>query len=422
MTNDQIIKQSIEEIELMAPVGSYESLMAALQAGAGSVYFGIEKLNMRAKSSVNFTLADLTKISSIAKDNHIRTYLTVNTVIYDEDMVLMKEIIDAAKANGITAIIASDQAVISYARSAGVEVHISTQVNISNIEAVKLYSHFADVMVLARELKLSQVAEINRQIREQQIKGPSGNLVRTEIFVHGALCMAISGKCYMSLHEYDHSANRGECLQTCRRSYLVKDKETGYELEIDHEYIMSPKDLCTISFIDLILGAGVSVLKIEGRARPPEYVRTVTACYHEAICSYFEDTYTTEKIQDWETRLSAVFNRGFWEGYYLGRKTGEWSKVYGSRATRKKVYIGKATNYFSNIRVAEFLLEAGGLQLDDEIMITGPTTGVIESKVSELRLDTGNVNEAKQGDVISLPLGEHIRRADKLYKLVNVLY
>jgi len=409
------------DIELMAPVGSWESLMSAIQAGAGSVYFGIEKLNMRAKSSVNFTLGDLEKITAIARSNRIKTYLTLNTVVYDEDISLMKEIIDAAVANGITAVIASDQAAINYARLAGIEVHISTQVNISNIEAVKFYSHYADVMVLARELNLQQVAGITREIRNSNITGPSGNLARIEVFVHGALCMAISGKCYMSLHEHNLSANRGSCLQTCRRSYIVTDSETGYELKIDNEYIMSPKDLCTIGFIDKILDAGVTVLKIEGRARPAEYVKTVTECYHEAIDSYFDGSFGEEKIKAWEKKLATVFNRGFWDGYYLGRKMGEWSKTYGSRATIRKVYIGKATNYFANIGVAEFLLEAGGLQVGDEILITGTTTGVIETRVKELRVELQNVNEALKGMHISVPIGQKVRRSDKLYKVVSAI-
>ncbi|MCX6258413.1 MAG: U32 family peptidase [Bacteroidia bacterium] len=406
----------------MAPVGSWESLAAAIQAGAGSVYFGIEKLNMRAKSSINFTIDDLQKIVSICNEKNIKTYLTLNTVIYNDDVELMKTIVDAAKVNGITAIIASDQSVIYYARSVGMEIHISTQVNISNIEAVRFYAHFADVMVLARELSLRQVAEITRQIKEQQIKGPSGKLVRIEIFVHGALCMAISGKCYMSLHEYNHSANRGSCLQTCRRSYIVTDKESGYELEIDNEYIMSPKDLCTIGFLDLVMEAGVEVMKIEGRARPPEYVKTVTVCYREAIDSYFDKSYSAEKIKAWEQRLATVFNRGFWEGYYLGEKMGEWSRIYRSGATRRKQYVGKVTNYFSNIGVAEFLLEAGALQVGDEILVTGPTTGVVETQIIEMHLDNGSVADAPKGAKVSVKTDQLVRRADKLYKVVKMNY
>lgn len=408
------------EIELMAPVGSYESLMAAIQAGADSVYFGVEQLNMRAKSTNNFTVEDLQNIVKICNEHKIKSYLVVNTIIYDHDIRLMKQLVDIAKASGITAIIASDQAVINYAFSQGIELHISTQVNISNIETLKFYAHFADVMVLARELSLKQVAKITEAIEKEQIKGPSGKLIRVEIFAHGALCMAISGKCYLSLHEQNSSANRGACLQTCRKSYIVTEKETGYELEIDNEYIMSPKDLSTIGFVDKILKAGVKVFKIEGRARPAEYVKTVTECYSEAVNSVIEGTYNKEKIKDWEERLSTVFNRGFWDGYYLGRKLGEWSKDYGSKATKTKEFLGKGTNYFSKLKVAEFQLQAGALKVGDEILITGPTTGVIQTKVKEIRVDLKNTNEAHKGQTISVPIDKKVRRADKLYKLVSV--
>ncbi|MBT3207025.1 MAG: U32 family peptidase [Bacteroidetes bacterium] len=413
------MKPKIKDIEIMAPVGSFESLSAAIQAGANSVYFGIEQLNMRAKSSNNFTIEDLKTIVKICRENNLKSYLTVNTIIYDKEISLMKKIVDAAKECDVSAIIASDQSVIHYAFSKAVEVHISTQLNISNIETVKFYSMFADVMVLARELNLSQVLEITEAIQNEQIKGPSGKLIEIEIFIHGALCMAVSGKCYLSLHEQNYSANRGNCLQTCRKAYLVSEKESGYELEVDNEYIMSPKDLSTISFIDRILDAGVTVLKIEGRARPPEYVKKVVECYREAIESYFDATLSKEKIKNWEEKLSSVFNRGFWDGYYLGRKMGEWSKLYGSRATKKKMYLAKGTNYFSNIKVAEFLLEAGSLQIGDEVLIIGPTTGVIETTIKEIRVDEKPVEIAKKGESFSIQLDEIVRRSDKLYKLIE---
>lgn len=406
------------DIEIMAPVGSYESLMAAIQGGANSVYFGIEQLNMRAKSSNNFTTEDLKKIVEIAKENNIKTYLTVNTIIYDNELELMKKVVNSAKENGVTAIIASDQAVINYANSIGVEVHISTQLNVCNIETVKFYSKFADVIVLARELNLDQVANITNEIEKQQIKGPSGKLVEIEIFAHGALCMAVSGKCYLSLHEQNYSANRGTCLQTCRKAYTVTEKESGYQLEIDNEYIMSPKDLCTISFIDRIIKSGVRVLKIEGRARPAEYVKTVCQCYDDAINSHFDGTCSREKIDAWMEKLSKIFNRGFWDGYYLGRKMGEWNNMYGSQATKKKFYVAKGTNYFKNIGIAEFKVESTELNIGDEILIIGPTTGVIETTVKEIRIDNKPVEKAKKGAIISIPVPEKVRRADKLYKLI----
>jgi putative protease len=408
-----------KDFELMAPVGSWESLMAAIQAGADAVYFGIDKLNMRSQSTINFTINDLEKIVGLCTENGLNTYLTLNTVMYDQDLSLMRELIDAAKTNNITAIIASDLAVINYANQQGVEVHISTQQSISNFETVKFYSRFADVMVLARELSLMQVAEIAKSIQAENICGPSGRLVQLELFVHGALCMAISGKCYLSLHEYNRSANRGSCLQLCRRSYIVTDKETQRELEIDNQYIMSPKDLCTIDFLNVILDSGVKVLKIEGRARPAEYVKTVVECYHEAINAYVDGTYNQERIDLWKERLSTVFNRGFWDGYYLGRTLGEWSNVYGSKATRKKIYIGKGMNYFSNLKVAEFQLESGSLKIGDAIIITGPTTGVIETEVKELRVDLKSVDVVQKGDRFSVPVDEQVRRSDKLYKLVE---
>ncbi len=402
----------------MAPVGSFESLAAAIQAGTDSVYFGIEQLNMRSKSSNNFTVDDLKEIVKICKENNIRSYLTVNTIIYDQDILLMKQIIDLAKETGVTAVIAADQAVLSYASSKNLEIHISTQLNVSNIETVKFYSRFADVIVLARELSLTQVSEITKTIEEEQIKGPSGKLVEIEMFAHGALCMAVSGKCYLSLHEQNFSANRGTCLQTCRKSYTVTENESGNQLEIDNEYIMSPKDLCTIGFVDLLIKSGVKVFKIEGRARPAEYVKTVVECYREAVNSYFEQTYDQEKIERLENRLSTVFNRGFWDGYYLGRKLGEWSKNYGSKATKKKLYVGKATNYFEKLKVAEFLVQSESLKVGDEILIIGPTTGVIETTVTELRYELEKVAEVHKGQAISLPIDIKVRRADKLYKLV----
>lgn len=408
-----------EDIEIMAPVGSYESLMAAIQAGAGSVYFGVEQLNMRARSSNNFTIDDLKKIAAIAQSNGVKTYLTVNVVVFDTELGQLHQIIDAAKAAGITAIIASDISAIIYARQVGVEVHISTQVNITNIEAVKFYSQFADVVVLAREMNVGRVWEISRQIKEQNITGPSGNLVRIEMFIHGALCMAVSGKCYLSLHEMNSSANRGSCMQSCRRAYIVTDKETGAELEIDNEYIMSPKDLKTIHFLNKLLDAGVSVLKIEGRARSPEYVYTVVECYKEAVQAYFDETFTKEKIADWDNRLASVFNRGFWDGYYLGQHLGEWSSNYGSMATQRKVYVGKGLNYFSNLKVAEFKLETGPLKVGDEIFITGPTTGLIKTTVTEIQLDHKSVEEAPKGSYISIPVDTKIRKSDKLYKIVD---
>jgi putative protease len=407
------------DVEIMAPAGTYESLMAAIQGGADSVYFGVEQLNMRARSSANFTINDLHEIVRIAKEHKLKTYLTVNTVLYDQDLPVMRSIIDAAKQSGLTAIIASDQAAINYANSIGVEVHISTQVNISNIEALKSYSKYADVVVLARELNMDQVSAIYQAIEKDQIKGPSGELIKIEMFVHGALCMAVSGKCYLSLHQYNHSANRGGCLQTCRRSYIVTDKETGNELEIDNEYIMSPKDLKTIHFLDKVLNAGVRVLKIEGRARSAEYVKTVVECYNEAIDAVINQTFTQEKVIFWDQKLSTVFNRGFWDGYYLGQKLGEWTESYGNKATHKRVYIGKCTNYFPNIQVAEFLMESGNLKVGETIIITGPTTGVIQMEVPEIRVELLPVDETDKGQKFSMPVNEKIRRSDKLYKLVD---
>ncbi len=404
----------------MAPVGSYESLRAAIQGGADSVYFGIEKLNMRSRSSNNFTFDDLDKIVEICNKAKVKTYLTVNTVIYDDEIEKMHKIVDAAAKSRVTAIIASDISVMLYAKSKNIEIHASTQLNITNIEAVEFFSQFCDVIVTARELSLDQVADITHLIKVRNIKGPKGELVKIEIFCHGALCMAVSGKCYMSLHEYNYSANRGACLQTCRRPYILKDKETGSEIEVDNEYLMSPKDLSTISFIDKILDAGVSVLKIEGRARSAEYVKTVVECYNQAVKSVVEGTYTQEKIDNWTTNLSTVFNRGFWNGYYLGQRLGEWSKVYGSDATKTKVFLGKVRNYYSNIGVAELKIETGEeLFKNDEIVFLGPTTGVVEQKAEEIRENLQEVNKVSKGQIFSLKTKELVRRGDKLYKLVD---
>ncbi len=406
------------DIELLAPAGNFESLMAAIQGGADAVYFGVGKLNMRAGSSKNFTIEDLVEIKRISDLHGINTYVTLNTVMYDEDIEYVKEIIDAVRKAGINAIIASDFSVINYARSIGINVHISTQANVSNIESLKFFANFADVVVLARELSLEQVKDICQQVEEQNITGPGGEKIKVEAFAHGALCMAVSGKCYLSLHEKNKSANRGECMQLCRRGYTVTEKEEDYQLDIDNEYIMSPKDLSTISFMDKLLDAGVKVFKIEGRGRPPEYVKTTTACYREAIDSWCEGTFSEQKIEKWEERLKSVFNRGFWEGYYMGKKAGEWSKKYGSSATKRKVYVGKGMNYFAKIGVAEFLLETKSLNVGDEILITGPTTGVIETTVKEIRVDLKPVSQTVKGDRFSIPLDNIIRRSDKLFKIV----
>ncbi len=402
----------------MAPVGSYESLMAAIGGGADSVYFGIEGLNMRARSSNNFTTDDLRRIADICREHGIKSYLTVNTVIYGEDIPLLHGIIDAAKAAGVSAVIASDVAAMSYARSVGQEVHLSTQLNISNAEALKFYARFADVVVLARELNLRQVAEIHRRIVDEHITGPGGEPVRIEMFAHGALCMAVSGKCYLSLHEMNASANRGACMQICRRGYTVRDRESGMELDIENQYIMSPKDLKTIHFINKMMDAGVRVFKIEGRARGPEYVRTVTECYKEAVRAYCDGTYGEEKIALWDERLRSVFNRGFWDGYYLGQRLGEWSSKYGSAATRRKVYVAKGIKYFSGIGVAEFEMESGELNVGDEILITGPTTGALMQTADEIRVDLKAVEKTVKGERFSIKVPEKIRPSDRLYKMV----
>ncbi len=406
------------KMELMAPAGSYESLMAAIHAGADSVYFGIEQLNMRARSNINFTLDDLKKIAAICKENSVKTYLTLNTIVFDHDITLMKKIVDNAKEQGIDAIIATDHSVLNYAGKQQYPVHISTQANVTNIDTVEFYSAYSDVMVMARELSLTQVSEIVREIKRRKITGPSGQLVRIEIFGHGALCMAVSGKCYLSLHSNFASANRGACIQNCRKNYIVIDKEDGVELEIDNEYIMSAKDLCTIDFLDKIIKSGVSVLKIEGRGRSADYVSTVTKCYREAIDACYDKTYHPEKFADWKTRLATVYNRGFWEGYYLGRTMGEWSNEYGSVATKRKILIGKGLRYFKEAKVGEFQLESQSLSVGDEILITGPTTGVVQTIVEEIRLDDRKLEKVKKGDVFTVPLNEQIRPSDKLFKLV----
>lgn len=399
----------------MAPVGSWESLYAAIQGGADAIYFGIEGLNMRARSSINFTIDDLHEIARVCNEHGLKSYLTVNTVVYDEDIELMHHIVEAARDAHLTAIIASDMAAITYARQIGVEVHISTQLNVSNSEAVRFYSQFADVVVLARELNLDQVSGIYKTINREGITGPHGKPVRIEMFCHGALCMAVSGKCYLSLHEMNSSANRGACTQICRRGYEVTDLETGDQLAVDNKYIMSPKDLKTIHFLNKMIDSGVRVFKIEGRARGPEYVRTVVQCYNEAICAYLDGTYGDEKIADWDARLAKVFNRGFWNGYYLGQRLGEWTWKYGSSATRVKVYAAKGVRYFSNIHVAEFLMENGELHVGDEVVITGPTTGAIIMKVEEIRVDLKPVEKAVKGDRFSIRVDEKVRPSDRMF-------
>ena len=409
-----------KEFEIMAPVGSYESLMAAIQGGADSVYFGIEGLNMRSRSSNNFTTDDLRRIADICREHGIKSYLTVNTVIYGEDLPLMRTIIDAAKNAGVSAIIAADVAAMSYANSIGQEVHLSTQLNISNAEALKFYARFADVVVLARELNLTQVHEIYRQIVEQHITGPKGELIRIEMFAHGALCMAVSGKCYLSLHEMNASANRGACMQICRRAYTVKDRDSDIELDIENQYIMSPKDLKTIHFINKMMDAGVRVFKIEGRARGPEYVRIVTECYKEAVRAYCDGTFSEAKIAVWDERLRSVFNRGFWDGYYLGQRLGEWSSKYGSGATKKKVYVAKGIKYFDKLGVAEFEMESGVLQVGDEILITGPTTGALMQTIDEIRVALKPVQKTVKGERFSIRTDTKIRPSDRLYKMEKV--
>lgn len=409
-----------EDFEIMAPVGSYESLQAAIQAGANSVYFGIEKLNMRSRSASNFTTDDLREIVRICKENNIKSYLTVNTVIYNNDLELMREIVDTAKEVEVSAIIAADVAVMLYAYQQGVEVHLSTQLNIANVEALKFYSKFADVVVLARELNMDQVSAIWKAINEEQIKGPKGELIRIEMFCHGALCMAVSGKCYLSLHELNASANRGACYQVCRHGYRLYDDERDIEIKVENQYLMSPKDLKTIHFMNKLIDSGVRVMKIEGRARGPEYVKTVVGCYNEAINSYLDGTFSEEKIAAWDERLKTVFNRGFWNGYYLGQRLGEWSSTYGSEATKRKVYVGKGMKYYSKLGVAEFLVETKfGIAKGDDIIIMGPTTGVVELKVDELQVDCKSAERCERGTTFSIAVPCKIRPSDKLYKMVD---
>lgn len=409
----------MQHIELMAPAGNFESLQAALDSGADSVYFGVEQLNMRARATMNFTLDDLEEISRRCKAKGVRTYLTLNTIIYDHDLSIVKTLVKKAKEADITAVIAMDQAVIATAREVGMEVHISTQINITNIETVKFYAMFADTMVLSRELSLRQVKKITEQIEKEQIKGPSGKLVEIEIFGHGALCMAVSGKCYLSLHSHNSSANRGACKQNCRKKYTVIDQESGFEMEIDNEYIMSPKDLCTIDFLDQIGDAGIKVLKIEGRGRAPEYVAKVIKCYREAIDSVYSGTYDKEQVIGWMQELEKVYNRGFWSGYYLGQKLGEWSKGSGSHATQKKVYIGKGMHFFPKTNIAEFKIEAYDMTIGDTLLITGPTTGVKEIVLTEMLVNDEKLTKASKGDSVTIPVDFRVRPSDKLYKVVE---
>ncbi len=416
--SEQNMMYDIKDFEIMAPVGSRESLAAAIQAGADSIYFGVGSLNMRARSTNPFTVDDLREIARICEAHGVKSYLTLNTIVYDEDLAPMRAIVDAAKAANITAVIASDVSVMAYCREVGQEVHLSTQLNISNAEALKFYACFADVVVLARELDLKKVRAIYDTIRQKQIRGPKGELVRIEMFCHGALCMAVSGKCYLSLHEMNASANRGACMQICRRAYVVKDKESDIELEVDNEYIMSPKDLKTIRFLDEMMEAGVRVFKIEGRARGPEYVHTVVTCYKEAIRACLDRTFTEEKKQAWDERLKTVFNRGFWNGYYLGQRLGEWSRNYGSEATERKVYVGKGINYFSKLGVAEFLVEAAEMKTGDKLLITGTTTGTMFLTLEDARVDLKPVEVVTKGQHVSFKVPEKVRPNDKLYKLV----
>ncbi len=405
----------------MAPVGSYEALSAAIQAGAGSVYFGIGRLNMRSKSAKNFTLDDLNKIATICNENNVKSYVTINTVVFDTELDEMRQLVDSVKANGISAIIASDQSVIQYARQIGVEVHMSTQCNITNIEAIKYYSQFADVMVTAREVSVDQVKAITRKIEEQNIRGPKGELIRIEVFCHGALCMAVSGKCYLSLDNFNTSANRGACVQPCRRGYTVQDRDKEITLNIDNEYIMSPKDLCTLPFLDKVLDAGVKILKIEGRGRSPEYTKVTVGVYSEAVKAIQNGEFTEEKVAAWTERLRSVYNRDFWDGYYLGRKTGEWTQRYGSQATKTKIFVGTVTNFFGKINVAEIRMETQDLKVGDDIMIIGPTTGVYEDTVSEIRVDLKAVESTEKGELCSIPAKDVVRRGDKVYKVIDAV-
>lgn len=406
------------KLELMAPAGGFDALQAALDNGADSVYFGVDQLNMRARATMNFTLGDLEEIVEKCSSRGVKTYLTLNTIIYNHDLSLIKTVVNRVKESGITAIIASDQAIIGYAKSQGVDVHISTQLNITNIETVKFYALFANVMVLSRELSLRQVKEICDGVIEEDVRGPNGELVRIEVFGHGALCMAVSGKCYLSLHTSNSSANRGACVQNCRRKYKVIDLEDGHELEIDNEYIMSPKDLCTIDFLDQLIDTGISVLKIEGRGRSPEYVATVIKCYREAIDAYNAGEYNKEKVEGWMSRLETVYNRGFWGGYFLGQELGEWTDSSGSKATVKKVFLGKGMHYYSKAKIGQFKIEAQQLKVGDKILVTGPTTGVVESTVESMRVDDKDSDIAPRGSEVTFPINDIIRASDKLYKVV----
>lgn len=409
----------MQEIEIMSPAGSFDALMTAIQGGAGSVYFGAGQLNMRARSSSNFSPDDIRRITEICREHGVKSYLTLNTIIYDEELSLMREMVDLAKDSGVSAIIASDLSVLEYARSRGVEIHISTQCNITNIEAVKFYAKYADVMVLARELNIGQMEGITRAIREKRITGPKGELVQIEVFVHGALCMAVSGKCYISLDNFNSSANRGACMQPCRRAYHVKDVDNQIELEVDNKYIMSPKDLMTLPILDRLLDAGVTVLKIEGRGRSAEYVKTVTRTYHEAVEAWKNRQYTRDKVEKWTAEVNKVYNRGFWSGYYLGEKTGEWSERYGSQATQKKVYIGKVVNFFAKLNVAEIKIETHSLSAGDSFLVIGPTTGAYEGRADEIRVELKPVGQAVKGDHCSVAVSGTLRRGDKVYLVVD---
>lgn len=410
----------MQKIELMAPAGNFESLQAAIDNGANSVYFGVEQLNMRARASINFKINDLKEIVSRCEINNVRTYLTLNTIIYDHDLNVVKTLLNAAKEANLTAVIAMDQAVIAYARQIGMEVHISTQINITNIETVRFYSMFADTMVMSRELSLRQIKRICNQIQKQQITGPSGRLVEVEIFGHGALCMAVSGKCYLSLHSHNSSANRGACKQNCRKPYKLIDQESGFEIQVDNEYMMSPKDLCTIGILDQVVETGIKVLKIEGRGRAPEYVAKVIRCYREAIDSIENDTYSNAKINDWMKELESVYNRGFWDGYYLGQKLGEWSQGSGSHAKQKKVYIGKGLHYYDKAKIGHFRIESYDIKVGDHLLVTGPTTGAKEFDLTELMVDDILQKTATKGEECTIPIDFKVRSSDKLYKLVEV--
>ena len=413
------MNRTSKHIEIMSPVGSYESLYAAIQGGADSVYFGVGQLNMRSRSANNFDLSDLQKIAGICKEHGIRSYLTLNTIVYDHELSVMKDILNTAKNAGVSAVIAADIAVMTYARSIDLRVHISTQCNITNIEAVRFFAQFADVMVMARELNLNQVAAIIRQISDEQITGPSGNLVDIEVFAHGALCMAVSGKCYLSLDNYNESANRGACLQICRRPYKITDMDGGTELAVDNAYILSPKDLKTLDFLDEVIDSGVKILKIEGRGRSADYVKTVTRVYKEAVAAISENTFTKDRLEIWNEQLKTVYNRGFWDGYYLGQTLGEWTDDYGSMATKRKVYVGKITNYFQKINVAEIKIETGSISVGDEILIMGETTGVYEDTISEIRVDLQPVQTAEKGVFCSIATKDLVRRGDKVYRWDN---